>query len=123
MQGGYDVRATQPEVIDHLIGLTGTGAANPTERYGPGVVVTRTASGVYLITWAESPGNFVGFGYGLGADTAGDVKGHTVTRGVYSASAKTLAFSVWNASETADDLQALEYLDLVVRFKTTGVNG
>jgi hypothetical protein len=117
----WRLRVSEPEEEEYLISITGVDDTNPTERYGRGVAVTRTAEGVYRMTWSTNPGTFLGIaGYCFGADTMSDVKGYTLTRDTYSASAGvyTLDVSVWNSSFAAADLIAAQYVDLVVRFKT-----
>lgn len=112
------VRASEPDVQEYIISIIGVNDANPTETYGQGVVITRTAEGVYRIQWATNPGRFLGMGFGFGATTMSDVKGYTVTRGLYDTTNWRLDVSVWNSSFAAADIIALQYLDLVVRFKS-----
>lgn len=114
----YPVRSSEPGVTDYVVSIVGVNDANPTETYGQGVTITRTAEGVYRITWATNPGRFLGVkGYVFGATTMSDTKGYTVTRGVYNTSAFTLDLSVWNSSFAASDIIALQYLDVTVSFK------
>lgn len=103
--------------------LLGTGAAHPTKELGYGMTVTRTAVGVFRITWTSNPGAFVGFTWGLGAATMSDVKGHTVTRDTFDTTnaVYTLDLSLWSASDAADELNANEYMDVVIWFKETSV--
>ena len=122
MINSYPVKATTPEVWENVIRILGTGAADPTKEVGPGVTVTRTGTGAYLITWGEAPGTFVTAHFQVGAATPGDVAGHTVIRDTYDASAKTLPFILYNAADAAHDLAANEYIDIVVRFKQTAVS-
>lgn len=97
--------------------LLGTGAADPTVELGQRVTVTRSAEGVYKITFDEGQGTFVGMNSPMfGAATPADVKGHTCTRDTYTAPTATAAgfieISVWGSTFAAEDLQATEYLDL-----------
>lgn len=125
------MRADQPILSNlttdrrYLCGLTGTGAADPTKRYGDGITVTRTAAGVFKFTFSSHPGYFRGFSYGLGATTPGDVKGHTVTRGEFTAAtvsaAAFITLSLWSSTFAADELNALEYLDVQFIFSETSV--
>lgn len=117
---GDKVKATQPEVIEHLIRAVG-GSSAITKVTGTGLTVTRTGAGAYLVTWAENPGTHLTNQYGLSATTPGDLAGHTVIFGAYNATARTLAFVLYNASFAAHDLAALEWVDLTIRFKRTGV--
>ena len=109
-------KSTIPDERRYRVRLLGTGASAPTKQLGNGVTVTRTAAGVYKLTFAKNPGTFVGFNANLGAATPSDVKGHTVTRDTpVDATTTTSAYieiSLWNASDAADDLQATEYMDL-----------
>ncbi len=108
-----------PEERRYRIRILGTGAADPTKEVGQGVTVTRTAEGVYKLTFAENPGTFVGIeGYVFGAETPGDVKGHTLTRDTFDTTDNvfSLSISVWDSSFAADDLDATEYLDVTVVF-------
>lgn len=116
----WKIRSSEPEQDETVIGLTGAGAANPTKRFGRGVTIAWVSTGRYRITWASAPGTLEGvFGPAFGADTASAVKGYTLTRGAYSATAKTLDVYVWDSTFTAADLAAAQYLDFAVRFKQT----
>lgn len=102
-------------------GITGTGAANPTVRAGPGITVTRQAAGVYRFSFTENPGVFVMIdGWALRADTMSGVKGYSISGGVYTKPAGTtkgyIDISIWDASNNAVDLAALQYLDIVFAF-------
>lgn len=119
------MRADQPCMSNvperkYRCGITGTGAAHPTKRYGDGIAVTRTAAGVFRFTFVSHPGYFRGFKPGLGAATPSDVKGHTVTRGEFVAATATasayIELSLWSSTFAADELNALEYLDVVFVF-------
>lgn len=113
--------ASEPEVRNHHVRLLGTGAAAPTKQIGQGIAVTRTALGVYKLTWTDNPGTFIGATHMLGAETPGDVKGHTLTRDTYDATNFVLEVSLWDSVFAANDLAATEYIDLVVAFKATSV--
>lgn len=107
----FELRCTNPEEVDHLVRFVG-GAAACTKVYGPGVTVSYVATGRYLLTWAANPGVFLGATPGIQATTQSDVKGHTVTYGVFDTSAFTLEVDFWNASDAAHDLAALEWITL-----------
>lgn len=115
MQDAFPHRSTNPEQVDHVIRSVG-GVTAITKVYGPGVAVTRTGAGAYLLTWAENPGTFIGASHGLAATTPDDIKGHTVVFGAYSTTAFTLAFNLYNASDAAHDLAALEWITCRVTF-------
>jgi hypothetical protein len=111
------LRSTVTEGYDCVIRVTGVNGANPTNNIAPGVTVTRTDEGEYLITWGESPGTFKGLkGFGFEAATPADLKGYTVVIGNYNATAKTLAFEVYDSSFAAADLIAAQHLTLTLGF-------
>jgi hypothetical protein len=119
------MRADQPSTSNvperkYRCGVTGTGAAHPTKRYGDGIAVTRTAVGVLRFTFASHPGYFRGWEWGLGDSTPADVKGHTVTRGAFvpatSSASAYIELSLWDSAFAADDLNATEELDVVFVF-------
>lgn len=102
-------------------GITGTGAATPTKRYGPGITVTRTAVGVFRYTFASHPGTLLGVKLGApGADTMSAVKGYSVSRGAQvlptGGALGYVDVSLWDSSNAAVELAALQYLDLDFEF-------
>ncbi len=108
------------------VGITGTGAADPTRRAGPGVTVTRTAQGVYKYTFADNPGTFVGInGPCLRADTPSAVKDYSVSGDTYTSPTGSadgfIEVSVWDAAAAAVDLAAAQYLDLTFVFAAQSV--
>ncbi len=111
------MRSTSALVTTHVIRAVG-GSAAVTKVTGPAVAVTRTGSGAYLLTFDENVGTVLTAIASLQATTPGDVAGHTVVFGAYNSTAKTLAFIVYNASDAAHDLAALEWVSLSVQ--TTG---
>ncbi len=121
------VLAREPGVRAHHVRLLGTGASTPTKELGRNITVTRPAAGRYLLTWhnTQNPGTFIGMQATLGAATPGDVKGHTTTRDTFTAQSgdtgASLEVSLWDSTFAADDLQATEYMDIVVWFKTVNV--
>jgi hypothetical protein len=110
----YESKTTIPKERHHHVRLLGTGASAPTREIGQGITVTRSGVGVYKLTFAENPGTFIRFGWGLGAATPGDVKGQTVTRDTFDTTAGVYSIEValWSSAFAADDLQANEYMDL-----------
>jgi hypothetical protein len=118
MPDAFPIRSPEPHVQTHKLFMVGTGASAPTELLGAGVAVTRTAAGRLLLTWAQNPGDFAGFTWGLNATTQGDVKGHTVTASVYplTAGTYTLEVDIWDSAFAAEDLEALEWLKLDIDF-------
>ena len=120
-RNAFPARTTVPDKVEHEIRLLGVNGADPTKEYGPGVTVTRTGEGAYLITWAESPGTFVGWSCSFGAATPADLKGYTAVRDTYDTSAFTLAFVTYDSTFTAADIIANQYADVRVTFKATAV--
>lgn len=115
-----EVRSPQIEVIDHLVRFVG-GAAAVTKVEGVGVAVSYVSTGIVRLTWADNPGRFMGFTYGLQATTPADVKGHTVTAAVFNTSTFVLDLHITNASEALHDLAALEWCNARIAFARTGV--
>lgn len=115
----YPPKTSIPGERKYRIRILGVNGADPTEELGQGVTVTRTGEGAYLITWADHPGTFIGWAPpAFGALTPADLKGYSAVRGVYNASAKTLAFVVYDSAFNAADLIANQYADIVVEFST-----
>ena len=122
MLNAYAVKTNQPDLVGHIIRVEGGNGAAPTALSGGGgVTVTRTGEGAYTLTWADDPGTFVAWDCNLGAVTPGDLAGHTASRGAYAS--KALSFVLYNASDAADDLLVNEFLDIIVWFKRTNVEG
>jgi hypothetical protein len=108
------------------VGITGTGDDDPTVRAGHGVAVTKTAAGVYKFEFADNPGTFVGIsGHAFRAATPSGVAGYTLAGDTYVApTAGALGYievTVYNASDTADDLEADQYLDVAFAFAAQSV--
>jgi hypothetical protein len=125
MRADQDIKSNVPGGRRYSVGITGAATADPTKRYGDGVAVTRTAEGVLKFTFKSHPGYFKGFRWGLGADTPGDVKGHTVTRDTFVAATASadayIELSVWDSTFAADDLEATEYLDVEFEFSELSI--
>lgn len=96
--------------------LLGTGAANPTVEVGQRVTVAWVSTGLYRLTWGEGPGTFIGWHYGLGAATTGDLKGYTAVRDTYDTTNHQLDVAVYNSSFTLADLAANQYIDVAIVF-------
>lgn len=114
----YPIRGTIPEEHVDTVRMLGTGAAVPTKVYGPGVTITRTGVGAYTLTWSENPGTFLGMAPSWQATTPADLKGFTVVAGVFASNA--LPIVVYNASDAAADLAALQWLTLKCSFSPSG---
>jgi hypothetical protein len=104
------------------VGITGTGAAAPTKRYGPGVTVTYIGTGIYRFTFATHPGTFLDFTYGLRDSTPGDVKAHTVHGDTYvvpaDGAAGYIELTVFDGA-SAQDLATGELLGVTFYFTET----
>lgn len=111
----YPVVVSEPELRTIKVRLLGTGAAAPTKVYGRGITVARTGAGVYTLTFASSPGDFVGVKFGLDATTPGDIKNHSVICTKTSSTVITVNF--YDAAAAAHDLAALEWINLDLDFE------
>lgn len=103
------------------VGITGTGAADPTRRAGHGVTVTRTGVGVFKYAFTGNPGTFVGIaGFAFRADAPAAVKGYSAAGGAYvppAGSAKgNISVSIFDAANAAVELAAAQYLDITFVF-------
>lgn len=115
------MRSTSALATTHIIKAVG-GSAAVTKVTGPGVTVTRTGTGAYLLTWAASPGNELGTVASLQATTVTALAGHTVICGPYVAATKTMAVKVTNAADAAHDLAALEWFTVRAAFSYTSLD-
>ena len=116
---GYDLRSSEPDLISIDVRLLGTGSA-PTKVYGKGITVARTGAGVYTLTHAETPGTWAGCLKGTDATTPGDIKNFDVV--VTNTSATVVTVNFYNASGTATDLAAAQWINLSLRYKRTSVS-
>src|SRR5687768_10100778 len=117
-------RESEPALSHVNVLLVGTGASAPTKLRGAGITVARAAAGRYTLTFAESPGWFLGFTPGLYADTPANIAAHTVivdtpgtapTATTPGAAVTVVEVDFFDAAGAAHDLAAAEYiyLDLV----------
>lgn len=119
----FDVKSNLAEhrvSVCRAVGVT-TGPS-VSQVTGKGVALTRTGTGAYLLTWSDDMGVFQGVDFGLQASTPGNIAGHTVIAGAYTAGTPTLAFIVYNAADAAHDLVALEWITCRVTFSPSNVN-
>jgi hypothetical protein len=122
-QDAYVDRATDPEVVKHLVRMQGTGASAPTKENGRGVTITRLGVGNYRLTWAENPGNFLGFTEpGKQATSSGALKNTTVDAIAWDATNRRLDIQLWSSAGAARELAAAEWLTLIVHFKRAGTS-
>ena len=90
-----------------------------TTQEANGITVTRVSEGLYRLTWADNPFQFVGVLSQLIATTPGDLKDTVVVFDDYDSTAKTLEFTCY-ASGTEADLVATERIYIQVIFAETG---
>jgi hypothetical protein len=108
----------QGSAFTHTVRAEGGAAAVTKIRGGPKVTVTRSAEGVYLQTWGENPGHFMGSVPGLQAVTPADLAGHTVVCGEYDEDAYSMTVNVFDAAGAAHDLAADEWFTTRTEFST-----
>jgi len=120
MTAFYPGRDSVQEIRTYHIRLLGVDGAAPTKQEGEGVTVTRTSEGLYKITWAENPFQFIGCGHSFGSVTMTDMADYTFVRGVYNSTLFTLAFSIIKQNGTVEDLVANQQLDIQINFAVTG---
>ena len=123
----YPTRDTEQDVRHHLVRMVGTGASAPTRIIGKGIAITRDDVGVYTLTWASNPGAWIGPpAPGLQATTSANVRGCSVTWGVFDTTTFAVQFKVWDGLAqaagvwVARELDALEWLGFSIPFKLTG---
>lgn len=118
----YPPKDSEPETRHHLVRMVGTaGPAAPTKVLGQGITITRDGVGVYTLTWASTPGTWVGpAGESFQATTSADVKNLSVSWGVFNTTTRAVQFKVWDGAGAARELAALEWLTVDIIFKATG---
>lgn len=116
-QDAFDTYGTDPALLMQPVRLLGTGAAAPTRLYGKDVTATRTGVGVYVLTWREFTGAFVGVQFSLQATTTANVKNCHVTFGAWNATTRSIELSVWSSAGAARELAALEWINLQFMFQ------
>lgn len=118
----YPVRAGNPEIVEYWIRLQGAGASAPTlaePSASAGITVARSSAGIYTLTWADDPGNYVGFTYGFEDTTPANLDDHSCIVDNYTS--KVLTITVYDGAPAVDDLESTEYLSLCVAFKRTSL--
>jgi hypothetical protein len=119
----FPATESEPKVRHHLVRLEGDGTDAPEKEVGAGITATRVAEGHYRLTWAEAPGEFLGFTPGWQASAPADLAGHTVVVDDYELADKRISVWVFDGANAADDLEATEKLFLDLRFKQTSASG
>lgn len=117
----YPVKSNEAEVKVHLVTYQGAGAANmTTDNGGRGITLTRDSTGVFTMTWADNPGNFLGWSWAIGGATVTNVDGFDIVREAYNATAFTLQFNILTEGQAAHDLSTTEFVDIQLWFQSTG---
>lgn len=119
----FPAMAAQPDTVLVPVFVTGINGANPTNTYAPGVTVTRTGEGVYRFTFTELKGAFLGAWCQVAGTTVANVKGYTAHPTVWDATNKRVDITVYDATQTAADVIATEYLYVLFAFRQSGVSG
>lgn len=115
----FEAMTNEAGVKAHVITCVGGSSAISKSSGGAGMTVSRSGTGAYALAWDDVPGTFIGAIATLSAATPGDLAGHTVIADTYASS--SLPFIVYNASDSAHDLAANEYVTIVAFFKTVSV--
>ncbi len=121
--GGFVHRSTLFETVSHDILMVGTGATVPTvvADSGIGVTLTDQGTGITRISFNEHPGTFINAKASIQATTMTDVLGYTVIFGAWTIQSGStdgyIDFTFSNAAGTAEDLAALEWVAVTVKFR------
>lgn len=121
----YSPTAKLITVAGYMVGGATSAAAKVA---GDGFTIAWTATGRYTITFATQYGLYLGCQASIMAtNPATAIKGYTAHPELYSASAFTLAISVYDGADTASralaDLAAAQWLSFVAYFRGVGVGG
>ena len=121
---GYRALNSEPDQIDWMLQFAGNGTGNPTtvegsnKYFGKNVrSVVRTSIGLYTITYADAPGNQIGFGYCFQAATPSSLAGFTGVFGNFDATGKIITFSVFNQAQALTDLTSTQTCSIIVAGK------
>jgi hypothetical protein len=119
----YEDRGTEPEGYSAELQFVGNAAASPTSKpYGKGMTVTWVSTGLYTITFADPPGNFLGMhGYSFLDATPANAAGWTAVVKSYTAASgstkATIQFSVYNSTFALANLAATTTFSCDLKFK------
>lgn len=122
MLDGYKVKANVGELKATIVRIAGNATvanASIVDGTGDGVTLGYSGTGIYTLTFAESPGAFVGMDVAFQASTPGNVAGHTAIADDFASNA--LPISVFNAADTAHALVANEYLLVTIWTRSSSV--
>ena len=118
----WEVRSANPDVVSHVIHITGAGTSVPTMQEpsaSAGIAIARTSAGFLTFTWTDEPGNFLGCTFGFGGTTSANMAGHTAVFTSYAS--KVLTVKIYDAADAIDDLELTEFLCINAMFKRTNV--
>lgn len=105
----WEQAATEADLVDTVLRVTGTGASLPTKNIGRGVSISRPGVGLLDVTWSDPQYNFLAItGQGFDATTASAVAGYSVVAGDYNPTTRTVRLSIYNGSNTLADLAAAQ---------------
>lgn len=121
-QGAYRSKSRQAGLLSIPVRMVGTGASAPTKEVGSGFAITRVSAGLYRLTFSENPGTFVCANATLQAATPAGLAGHTLVCDTWDTTNLRLDVLMSNASDAAHDLEANEYINMIICFKTLGVS-
>jgi hypothetical protein len=122
VKNAYPVRCLLPETFILPIKLLGTGADEVTISEGSAFItsVTRTGAGAHTIIFNDLYQALQVAAVGFQASTPGDMAGHTCVVDDLATN-NTLPFVVYDSAFAADDLEANEYLTLLVVMRNTSL--
>lgn len=122
MSDFYPIKDSEAEVRNFRVRIAGAGTGGSVSKaFGAGVQVAYTGVGIVTLTWDakdDRPGLSLGVdGYAFSAATPANVKGYSMTTGVYNTSARTKVINIFDASNNLVDLKANEFLTFNVAFQ------
>lgn len=109
------LRCSEPEGMAHFSVITGT--AGTVSGTGKGVTFSYTSTGVYKLTFKDRQGAVGGASLDFSSATMTDLKGYTAVLGTFDSTGTIVSVSVYNASSSAADLTAGQFLYLGIFFK------
>ena len=123
-QNTHPVRSEQPEVVKVVGYITGTGAADPTITEGSGIKsCANQSAGVNRFTFLDKHTKLISWRFDFGAATPGDVKNFDAVADDIDTTGDNdfVDVTIYNASGSATDLAASQYLAFEFTFRNTGV--
>jgi hypothetical protein len=119
----FPAKSADPELVTYDVRFVGgTNAITEVTGTSSGVVTSYVSAGRVKLTWGDNPGTFVNAVASFQATTPDDIKAYVGIFGAYSTTAFTLELYMFE-SGTLTNLAALEWGNIRVSFKRTGVSG